>query len=43
MLSKKVKKMSLENRIHILSERGSDCGKLIKKLQRQLRNMEASE
>ena len=40
MLSKEVRKMSLENRIKILSEKGSESARIVNKLKRQLRNLE---
>lgn len=38
-----MKKLKLENRIALLRERGTDSGRIIKKLERQLRNLQKNE
>lgn len=38
-----LKKLQLENRIALLQSRGKDNGRVVGKLQRQLRNLERGE
>lgn len=38
-----MKKLKLENRIALLKERGTDNSRIIKKLERQLRNLQENE
>ena len=38
-----LKKLQLENRIALLQSRGKDNGRVVGKLQRQLRNLKESE
>ena len=42
-MTNELRKLSLENRIQLLSERGNDNGKIVKKLERQLRTLKAKE
>ena len=42
-MTNELRKLSLENRIQLLSERGNDNGKIVKKLERQLRALKAKE
>ena len=42
-MTNELRKLSLENRIQLLSERGNDNGKIVKKLERQLRALRAKE
>ena len=42
-MSNAVRKLSLKNRIKLLSERGSHNANIVKKLERQLRRLEAEE
>ena len=36
----KLEKLTLENRIALLKTRGSECGNIIKKLERRIRKIE---
>lgn len=38
-----MKKLKLENRIALLKERGTDNSRIVKKLERQLRNLQKNE
>ena len=38
-----MKKLKLENRIALLKERSTDNGRIIQKLERQLRNLQKKE
>ena len=38
-----MQKLKLENRIALLKERGTENGKIIRKLERQLRNIQKNE
>ena len=42
-MSNEVRKLSLQNRIKLLSERGSHNANIVKKLERQLRRLEAKD
>ena len=36
-------KLTLENRINLLKTRGSECGNIIKKIERKLKRLEKGE
>ena len=42
-MTKEIKKLKLQNRIALLSERNKDNGKIVAKLKRQLKNLTSEE